>query len=226
MGDDLQEAGATEAELLALFEEGEAHADWAIAAAPGSHLGYHWKCTTIGKWGQVKGVLYAFGAAYRMRDLLREVMERAAGYAPTDYVLGLMYDQLPGFPLSFGNVDWAVSFGRRVVELREANLESGEVDAVRPDYYTELTKHLLKRNWSQARREREQQRKHNRVENERRELEVAALYEGQVGIPALSDRGEAAQLVRHAIDLLRSQPTLSREDRRDLQDAVEVQARL
>ena len=43
MGGDLLERGATEVELLALFEEGEAHADRAIAAAPDLHLGYYWK---------------------------------------------------------------------------------------------------------------------------------------------------------------------------------------
>ena len=226
MGDDLQEAGATEAELLVLFEEGEAHADRAIAAAPSSHFGYYWKSASIGKWGQAKGVLNALGAAGRMRELLREVIDRAPLYAPTYYVLGSMYDQLPGFPLSFGNADWAVSFGRRAIDLREADLESGEVDEVRPDYYTELAKHLFKRNWNQARREREQQRKRNRAGSEGRGLELAALYEGEVDIPPLTDRQEAAQLLQNAIDLLRSQPTLSREDQRDLQDALETQARL
>ena len=175
MGDDLLERGATEAELLALFEEGEAHADQAIAAAPDLHLGYYWKSASIGKWGQTRGVLNALGAAGRMRQLLREVIDRAPEFAPTYYVLGSMYEQLPGFPLSFGNTDWAVSFGRRAIDLREADLESGEVEEVRPDYYTELAKHLHKRNWSQARREREQWRKRDRAQNERRGLELSAL---------------------------------------------------
>ena len=33
-------------------------------------------------------------------------------------------------------------------------------------------------------------------------------------------------LVQQAIDLLRSQPTLSRDDQRDLEDALELHARL
>ena len=226
MGDDMQDGGATQAELLALFEEGETYADRAIAEAPNSHLGYYWKSASIGKWGQAKGVLNALAAAGRMRALLRQVIDRAPDYAPTYYVLGSMYDQLPGFPLSFGNADWAVSFGRRAIDLREAELEAGLVDEVRPDYYTELAKHLFKRNWNQAKREREQQRKRNRARNEERGLELAALYEGEVDIAALDDREEAAQLLQRAMQLLRAQPTLSREDQRDLQDAIEVQARL
>ena len=171
-------------------------------------------------------MLNALGAAGRMRQLLREVIDRAPEFAPTYYVLGSIYEQLPGFPLRFGNTDWAVSFGRRAIDLREADLESGEVEEVRPDYYTELAKHLHKRNWSQARREREQRRKRDRAQNERRRLELPALYEGEVDIPALTDREEAALLVQQAIDLLRSQPTLSRDDQRDLEDALELHARL
>ena len=77
-----------------------------------------------------------------------------------------------------------------------------------------------------VRREREQRRKCDRAQNERRGLELAALYEGEVDIPALTDREEAALLVQHAIDLLRSQPTLSRDDQRDLAAALELHARL
>ena len=40
------------------------------------------------------------------------------------YVLGQLYRELPGV-ISFGNVDAAVSFGRKAVDLREAQVKSG-----------------------------------------------------------------------------------------------------
>ena len=55
---------------MKIFEKGQEYADQAIAADPQNNLGYYWKSSNIGRWGQVKGILNSLFKAGPMRDLL------------------------------------------------------------------------------------------------------------------------------------------------------------
>ena len=57
LGDVAEKPSKPQADILAVFTEGEGYADKAIAADPQNDLGYYWKSANIGRWGQVKGVL-------------------------------------------------------------------------------------------------------------------------------------------------------------------------
>ncbi len=75
LGDEAEDRGIVDEELLAYFEQGEAQAQKAIDADPSNHLGYYWKSANIGRWGQIKGILNSLFKAKPMRDLLRQAVE-------------------------------------------------------------------------------------------------------------------------------------------------------
>jgi tetratricopeptide (TPR) repeat protein len=226
LGDDLAKAGASNRELLGRFQQGEIYAGLAIADAPDSPLGYYWQAVNIGKWGQAKGMLDALGAVRRMQVLLQQVVELAPTFTAAYFVLGALYEQLPGFPLSFGDVDAAVSFGRMAISLREAELAAGLVEDVPAEYYTELAKHLRKRNWHEARRAREQSRKRERPVQEENNFDRAANFEATAALRPGSDRQEAALLLQRAIGLLRIRSHRTPGEERQLSAALRLQSRL
>ena len=57
LGDQAEEAKQPAAAILKFFEEGEGYANKAIEADPQNDLGYYWKSSNIGRWGQIKGIL-------------------------------------------------------------------------------------------------------------------------------------------------------------------------
>jgi len=125
LGDLADSAGKPRDQVLQLFASGEAYADKAIAADPSNDLGYYWKSANIGRWGQVKGILNALSKAAPMRDLLVKELSLNPERADPYYVLGELYREVPGWPASFGNVDAAVSLGRRAVDTRERQVQAG-----------------------------------------------------------------------------------------------------
>ena len=51
-------------------------------------------------------------------------------------VLGQLYERAPGWPLSFGDVVWAVSLGRKAIDAGKAALSEGAEGDVPLDYST------------------------------------------------------------------------------------------
>ena len=198
VGEDQEDAGEPTSEVLATYEEGEQYGIQAVEADPGNHLGYYWQSANIGKWGQAKGILDSLFKAGPMRDLLKEAIEREPDHAGSYYVLGQLYSEVPGF-ISFGNVNYAVSLARKSIDLHEAELRAGEAEDVEHDYYIQLANHLIKRNWNERRREREQENKERRYNDTTDQLEKGWFYEGVVRIPGESDRDEAEDLLRDMI---------------------------
>ena len=102
LGDKAEEAKQPAAAILKFFEEGEGYANKAIEADPRNDLGYYWKSSNIGRWGQIKGILNSLAKAAPMKELLVKVVglnpERSDAY----YVLGQLYRELPGGPCRSG----------------------------------------------------------------------------------------------------------------------------
>jgi hypothetical protein len=219
LGDAAEREGAKAAQLLAFYERGERYGQLAIDADPSSFRGYFWKSGNAGRWGQVKGVLNALAKAKEMQKLLA----RAAELAPSDkgafYVLGQLYDEVPGFPIGFGDIGHSVNLGRRGLDLMEREIREGAEDRPDFDYFTELAKHLYHRNWSAEKRAKAAADGKAKLAAATDELTRGMYYESTVALPEISDRDEAKSLLRKAIAGLEAlQPRKLSEDD-DLREA-------
>lgn len=224
-GDQRDDAGAGEAELLAIYEEGESYADRAIEADPRNPLGYYWKSANIGRWGQTKGVLNSLFRAPDMRDLLSEAISYNPAHADSYYVLGQLYARVPGM-VSFGNVEYAVSLARRSVDLMETELRSGDREEEQHDFYIQLASHLIDRDWNARKRSRERSSMAGDYRAATSELERGFYYEGTVDIPGTDDREEAREILNGVIARLEAIPRKLPSDLRRLEKARELLAGL
>lgn len=222
LGDQAEDEGIDGAELLSFFEKGEAVAQAAVDADPGNHLGYYWKSANIGRWGQIKGILNALFKAKPMRDLLQKAVAVKPDHADSYYVLGQLYEQVPGFPVSFGDKDSAVSLGRKSVDLHSQQVQAGIEKELNYDFYTELGKHLWERNFTAAKREQEQKRKLAKYNAARDPMEKNFHYEAVVSLEAVSDRDEAKKLVSWVIAQLEGIPDRDDGQEDDLKEAREL----
>ncbi|HEY9595996.1 MAG TPA: hypothetical protein VHE79_16060 [Spirochaetia bacterium] len=222
IGDDTERAKKPQAEILAFFKEGEGYADKAIAADPKNDLGYYWKSSNIGRSGQVQGVLNSLFLAQPMKDLLVKELSLNAERSDPYYVLGQLYRELPGWPVSFGNLDAAVSLGRKAIDLRRGQVQAGTEKEFVYNYVTELAKTLYKRNWSSATRIAEQKNKAAKLASAAMPLEKGSLYEATITLDPVSDRQEAKALAQSVVNDLRALPALSSGQKTDLQKAVDV----
>jgi tetratricopeptide (TPR) repeat protein len=223
LGDKAEENGASKEELLKIFTDGEAYADKAIYLDPNNHEGYFWKSANIGRWGQTKGIFDALFRAEEMRQLILKVIEIKPDHSDSFYVLGQLYEQVPGFPVSFGDKDYAVSFGRKSIVLYELEVLRGE-DDMNYDCYNELAKHLWERNWGSNRRFNSQDWKKRKYDQIADVFEKNCFFEGTVVLKNMSDREEAFELVQYVIEELEDLPDKTKGQRKDLEEAKELLA--
>ena len=224
LGDDAENAKKPKADILAFFTEGEGYADKAIAADPRNDLGWYWKSSNIGRWGQVKGIFDSLGKAPPMRDCLVKELAINPDRSDAYFVLGQLYREVPGWPVSFGNIDAAVSLGRKSVDLRQAQAASGSEKEFVYDFATELAKTLYKRNWSAATRATEQKNKAAKLTAAVTPLDKGSLYEATVTLKPGSDREEAKSLVQWVVAELGARASLTAPQADDLQKAKKVLA--
>ncbi len=224
MGDQSESRKEPVASTLKVFDEGEAYADKAIAADPGFYLGYYWKTANMGRWGQVKGILDSLFRAQPIKDILLKDLSLNPEHSDAYFVLGQFYRELPGWPLSFGNVDAGVSLGRKAVDLRAEQFQKGIEKDNNYNFSTELAKTLYKRNWSAATRVKEQAAKRTRFASAKDLLERSFGYEGTVNLKNMSDREEAKDLVRWSSSELEKIQTRTASDNKDLEKARTVLA--
>lgn len=223
-GNQAEDAKQPAASILKIFEEGEGYANRAIEADPANDLGYYWKSSNIGRWGQVKGILNSLMKAAPMRDLLAKVVALNPDRSDAYYVLGQLYRELPGKPISFGNADEAVSLGRWAAELRATQVRAGTEKSISYAYYTELAKSLHKRNLSASARAAEKAKKAAKYAAAAGPLAKAAAWEATVSLAPGSDRDEAKALVAWVIAELEKLPSPTAGDRKDLEKARKVLA--
>jgi hypothetical protein len=222
LGDIAEKDKKPQADVLAVFLEGEGYADKAIAADPGNDLGYYWKSSNIGRWGQVKGILNSLFKAGPMKDLLIKELSINADRTDAYFVLGQLYRELPGWPVSFGNIDAAVSFGRKAVDLRQSQVQAGIEKELVYNFSTELAKTLYKRNLSSAARSAEQKNRAAKLAAATAPLDKGSSYEATVTLKDVSDREEAKALVEWVVAELGALPSLNAGQVKDLQKAKVV----
>jgi len=224
IGDQAEEKGTKGDALLAYFAKGEELAQKGIDADPANHLPYYWKSATAGRWGQVKGIFNALSKAKPMRDLLHQALVIKPDHADSYYVLGQLYEQVPGGPISFGDKDWAVSLGRKGLDLRAQQVESGQEKELVYDYYTQLASHLWERNWNTARRQKEQARKAAQYAAKTDPMEKNCYYEGTLTLKNESDRQEARELLSWTIGQLEGLPSRTQGQEDDFKKARDLAA--
>lgn len=222
LGDIAEQDKKPQAEILAVFSEGEGYADKAIAADPRNDLGYYWKSSNIGRWGQVKGILNSLFKAGPMKDLLVKDLSLNPDRTDAYYVLGQLYRELPGWPASFGNIDAAVSLGRKAVDLRQSQFAAGTAKELVYNFVTELAKTLWKRNWTSERRKAGQPAKAAKLAAASTPLDKGSFYEGSVVLKDMSDREEARALVQSVITEIAKLPSLTAAEMKDLEKARAV----
>lgn len=221
VGDQQIDNGADTDTILETFTEGEEYGRQAIEADSSNHLGYYWTAANVGKWGQTRGIVNSLIKAAPMRDLLAEAIEREPDHADSYYVLGQLYAQVPGF-VSFGNTDYAVSLGRKSVDLEREQVQNDPEEEFHQDMAIQLASHLIDRDWNRRKRDREQSGKADRYREATELLEKNSYYEGVVDLPRMSDKEEAERLLRDAVSALRSKRDRSDGEDRNLADAEEL----
>lgn len=214
----------SENDAMDRLEQTQATADEAANMTGGSApaQAHFWRGAARAKQGELRGVLNALFMADDLRDDLRLAVEADPEYSNPYYVAGQLYQRLPGFPISFGDGDAAVSFSRLAVDLHEEAYSAGEVPLRYWDYYVRLAENLDSRGWSQRRRERRISNMAGDRSAAETPFERAMYYEALAEIPDQSDAAEATELLNFVIESLESQDELSLRDERTLSDAREL----
>jgi tetratricopeptide (TPR) repeat protein len=225
IGDALRERDAPQDEVLSTYETGEQYGQQAIEADPRNHLGYYWKASNVGRWGQTRGVLNSLFRAGEVRDLLAEAIRQEPDHGDSYYVLGQVYAKVPGL-ISFGNIEYAVSLARKSVDLHEEARASQSEEEPEYDFYIQLASHLKERGWSEGKRRREEDRLRREYRQAGDVLERSFRYEGTVELPRMSDREEARRLLTRTIRRMENADELRPDHRRNLEDAREMLAEL
>ncbi len=224
IGDEMKVQGASKDELFAIYEEGERIANDAIKSAPLAWA-YVYRASNIGRWGETKGPLNSLSKAKPMRDDFNYIIDNL-GVLDIDtawYVLGQLYYQLPGWPISFGNIDTAISYSRKAID-------SIPSERLLPGHFKALAQMLWKRDLSASKRnskinsiEKDWKKSHKSV------VDKYGYYEGANGANAIpfyspvalnkmSDRQEAQMVLAYAIAKYEVWPFHSRADKRNYED--------
>ncbi len=228
LADEEEILGATEDQLLEYFLEGEAYADTSIAyyeSAPG--LVY--KASNIGRWGETKGPLNALSKANPIKDTIEYVvndlnrLDQTIGW----YVIGQLYYQLPGWPLSYGNNGIAVSVTRKALDtIPENELYAG--------HFKGLAAILWDRDWDAKKRNSKIKSMEKSWNKEKDDIfEKHFYYEGSKGekftpfyssvpLNKMDDRQEAVMLLQYGISKHNAWPVHTRGDMRTLQEMKEL----
>lgn len=202
---------------FAIYEEGEQYAIDSIATYP-TPEGYLWKCSNIGRWGQTKGVFDSLAKAKPMvQDL--EVMIDDLGCLDSSeawYVLAVLYDSLPRKPISFGNSNAAISYGRIACDTIPRNVIYGGT-------YKQLAEMLWNRNWNAKKRASEISKMQKNWDKETSNIEKYKYYEGANGAQAyplwtktalssMTDRQEAVVILKYAQAVFEGRKTHTQAD--------------
>ncbi len=164
---------ASKEEILAAYQQGIDFADKAIELNKDCRDAFLWKASALGSWGQAKGPFDALKMAGKTRDNLALAIEIDPEYDPAFSMLSMVYGMVPGWPLSFGNVDYAVSLSRRAVDCFKEDEKFSE-------YYLLLARFLWKRNWKRDKRVSRLGKKSREFDRHDIALEKFWFYEGKI----------------------------------------------
>ena len=172
--DDEEDAGTAKEVLLEMFTQGMDYATMATELYPSADS-YYWRSSNTGRWGETKGILDSLFKAGPMKEDLLKVIEYDKMYADAWYVFSRLYLKLPGWPISFGNASFAVSFARRAINTyAEEDLKFS--------YFKSLAETLWKRNWNVKTRIREIGNRESKMKKAKNEHDRQAYFESSLGV--------------------------------------------
>ena len=216
---------------LAGYGESQAYAEESVALEETAD-GYHWQASAIGRIGQVNGPLNSLAKAEPMLALLEKVQnDFDADMSDAWYVISLLYDQLPGNPISFGNDRFAISYIRRCIDTQD------NVNRLNLTNYLELAQQLEHRNWKADKRAKELDKMEKKYAGETVPTEKMKYYEGRNGrdtmgfssskpLGELSDREEARLVCEYALDVYEAAPSHLPSDTEKAEEIREFLAEL
>ncbi len=209
---------------FAVYEEGEQYALDSIAANP-TPEGYLWKCSNVGRWGQTKGVLDSLSKAKPMYEDMVYLTDNLNCLDSSEawYILAVLFESLPGWPISFGDRNFAISYGRIACETIPRNVIYGGT-------YKQLAETLWARNWTAKKRSSEfakMQKNWNKTTSSN--IEKYQYYEGSKGadgspiwtttkFSAMSDRQEAVVILMYAQKVYEARSTHTQADTKNYQE--------
>jgi tetratricopeptide (TPR) repeat protein len=215
IGDERERSeGLTGDALLAIFEQGLDYIDQSIELNPRDGQAFFWKAALIGRWGQTKGVLDSLNKASEMQENLIMAIELDPDFSPSYMVMGQLYFALPGWRISFGDRERAISF------YRKALATPSEDPSYQVDVRVLLAETLADRNWSVEWRNNEQNRKREEFGNFNNSWERFSFFEGTIRLARISDRVEAQRLLDQASQLYERIPP----EKRNPNTPEEIQA--
>ena len=202
--DDIEKTSENKQARLDGYSKAEALAQESVDLVE-SYNAYHWLASAIGRIGQVNGPLNSLGKAKPMRSLVEKVQnDFYADYTDSWYVLGILYNQLPGGPISFGDKDFAISYMRRCVDTQD-NINRNNLTN-----YLELAQQLADRDWSASKRAKEFDKMQKKYNSNSVPTEKMKYYEGKDGkngkpfyssvtLDKISDKQEAVMVLKYAL---------------------------
>lgn len=182
----------------------------------------HWLSSAIGRIGQVNGPLNSLGKAKPMYEIIKKVQnDFNADMSDSWYVLGILFNELPGSPVSFGNSKEAISYMKKCMDTQD------NVNRSNLTNYLETAEQLYKRNWDSKKRTKEFEKMRGKYNAETIPTEKMKYYEGRDGkdtmgfycsipLAEISDRQEAITILRYALavyDMRDSQNLILPSDR-------------
>lgn len=228
LADEEEALGATEDQLLAYFIEGEEYANTSIELYENAP-GYIYKASNIGRWGETKGPLNALSKADPIRETIKYVVNELGSVDETIgwYVIGQLYYQLPGWPISYGNNDIAVSVTRKALDTIPSN-------ELYVGHFKGLATILWDRNWSASKRNSKIKSMEKSWNKEKDDIfEKHFYYEGSRGekytpfyssvpLNKMDDRQEAVMLLQYGINKYNAWPIHTRGDKRTYAEVKEL----
>lgn len=212
-------AGIAVEAAIEMLDRAVARASRAIELAPDIAQSYFWRGASRILGATLQSRVAALFAASSTREDIVAAIERDTDEPEFYYVLCQVYTQVPGFPISFGDTDAAVSFGRKAVALHEEELARNEVSKRYNGLYIELAKALWKRNWSVEQRAQAAARKRGERRSAEGPLERAATYSAVASLEDLPDRREAIEILRDVVSRLRAISTRDIRQQANLENA-------
>ena len=222
-GDLMLQGESSRDEVVRAYEEGAGFASLSIEADPRSYLAYYYRSLNTFKKGRQKGLLESLDSAAEVKDDLEKAVVANPEHAESWRTLGVLYRTLPGL-ISFGSDDYAVSLGRKALEL-----SSDDAYGVRLD----LARNLYERDWDADKRYAELEGKFLEYRKRSSLLEKNCFFEGTLDFSRtpsyapkplrnLSDREEAQSLLSRIKEQLEALSDPAPSERRLLDSVLEI----
>jgi tetratricopeptide (TPR) repeat protein len=97
------------------FEKCELAAKQAIRVAPDKWDGHYWLAVGYGRKGEEQGILNSLFLVDPIDKELQTVVSLNPDYGMAYYILGSLYRQAPGWPLSRGDIQKSLGYARQAV---------------------------------------------------------------------------------------------------------------